>query len=161
MENANEETKAEHKENNAEDHAEEQVEAKGEAHEENVEEEVDEAVKLHKEVDYKEKYYYLAAEMQNMQRRFDKEKDNLLKYGSEKILRDLLDVVDNFERTLGFISIRYVFLSSICIKRSTKYLWSFLSTVHLYGTTTSSLFHAVTFGLFSHHLKACRSHNDR
>ena len=69
MENANEETKAEHKENNAEDHAEEQVEAKGEAHEENVEEEVDEAVKLHKEVDYKEKYYYLAAEMQNMQRR--------------------------------------------------------------------------------------------
>ena len=104
MENANEETKAEHKENNAEDHAEEQVEAKGEAHEENVEEEVDEAVKLHKEVDYKEKYYYLAAEMQNMQRRFDKEKDNLLKYGSEKILRDLLDVVDNFERTLGFIS---------------------------------------------------------
>lgn len=53
--------------------------------------------------DYKEKYYYLAAEMQNMQRRFDKEKENLLKYGSEKILRDMLDVVDNFERTLGFI----------------------------------------------------------
>lgn len=53
--------------------------------------------------DFKEKYYYLAAEMQNMQRRFDKEKENLLKYGSEKILRDLLDVVDNFERTIGFI----------------------------------------------------------
>lgn len=56
-----------------------------------------------KEEDFKEKYYYLAAEMQNMQRRFDKEKENLLKYGSEKILRDMLDVVDNFERTLGFI----------------------------------------------------------
>lgn len=53
--------------------------------------------------DFKEKYYYLAAEMQNMQRRFDKEKENLLKYGSERILRDMLDVVDNFERTLGFI----------------------------------------------------------
>ncbi len=52
---------------------------------------------------FKEKYYYLAAEMQNMQRRFDKEKENLLKYGSEKILNDLLDVVDNFERTLSFI----------------------------------------------------------
>lgn len=104
MENTNEETKVEdHKESNAEDHTEEQVEAAGEAHEENVEEEVAEAEKLHKEVDYKEKYYYLAAEMQNMQRRFDKEKENLLKYGSEKILRDLLDVVDNFERTLGFI----------------------------------------------------------
>lgn len=55
------------------------------------------------EEDFKEKYYYLAAEMQNMQRRFDKEKENLLKYGSEKILRDLLEVVDNLERTIGFI----------------------------------------------------------
>lgn len=54
--------------------------------------------------DYKEKYFYLAAEMQNMQRRFDNEKQNLLKYGSEKILKDILDVVDNFERTLGFIN---------------------------------------------------------
>jgi molecular chaperone GrpE len=56
-----------------------------------------------KEEDFKEKYYYLAAEMQNMQRRFDKEKENLLKYGSEKILSDMLDVVDNLERTVGFI----------------------------------------------------------
>ncbi len=53
--------------------------------------------------EFKEKYYYLAAEMQNMQRRFEKEKENLLKYGSEKILKDMLDVVDNLERTLGFI----------------------------------------------------------
>lgn len=56
-----------------------------------------------KEEDFKEKYYYIAAEMQNMQRRFDREKENLLKYGSEKILRDMLDVVDNLDRTLGFI----------------------------------------------------------
>lgn len=55
------------------------------------------------EEDFKEKYYYLAAEMQNAQRRFDREKENLLKYGSEKILKDMLDVVDNLERTLGFI----------------------------------------------------------
>lgn len=54
--------------------------------------------------DFKEKYFYLAAEMQNMQRRFENEKQNLLKYGSEKILKDILDVVDNFERTLGFIN---------------------------------------------------------
>lgn len=53
--------------------------------------------------EFKEKYYYLAAEMQNMQRRFDKEKESLLKYCSEKILTDILDVVDNLERTLGFI----------------------------------------------------------
>lgn len=55
--------------------------------------------------EYKDKYYYLAAEMQNMQRRFDKEKESLLKYGSEKILTDMLDVVDNLERTLGFIRV--------------------------------------------------------
>ena len=56
------------------------------------------------EEDFKEKYYYLAAEMQNMQRRFDREKESLLKFGSEKILKDMLDVVDNLERTLGFIN---------------------------------------------------------
>jgi molecular chaperone GrpE len=99
MENTNQEEK----ETNAKNHSEEQVEAQGEAHEERVEEEVAQAEKKHEDVEYKEKYYYLAAEMQNMQRRFDKEKESLLKYGSEKILRDLLDVVDNFERTLGFI----------------------------------------------------------
>lgn len=52
---------------------------------------------------FKEKYFYLAAEMQNMQKRFEREKESLLKYGSEKLLKDMLDVVDNLERTLGFI----------------------------------------------------------
>lgn len=54
--------------------------------------------------DFKDKYYYVIAEMQNMQKRFDREKTNLLKFGSENILKDLLEVVDNFERTMGFIS---------------------------------------------------------
>lgn len=53
--------------------------------------------------EFKEKYYYLAAEMQNMQKRFDKDRENLLKYGNEKVLKDLIDIVDNFERTLSFI----------------------------------------------------------
>lgn len=53
--------------------------------------------------EFKEKYYYLAAEMQNMQRRYEREKDDLHKFGSEKIMRDLVAVMDNFERTLGFI----------------------------------------------------------
>ncbi|MCO4754828.1 MAG: nucleotide exchange factor GrpE [Bacteriovoracaceae bacterium] len=53
---------------------------------------------------FKDKYYYVVAEMQNMQKRFDREKQNLLKYGNENVLKDVLDVVDNFERTLGFIS---------------------------------------------------------
>ncbi len=49
--------------------------------------------------EFKDKYYYVLAEMQNAQKRFDREKQNLLKYGSEKILKDMLDVLDNFERT--------------------------------------------------------------
>ena len=100
MDQTTEESKEELKGKSAEaeensDEVEETVEAKEEASKE-------EAPKDEQE-DFKEKYYYLAAEMQNMQRRFDKEKENLLKYGSEKILRDLLEVVDNFERTIGFI----------------------------------------------------------
>jgi molecular chaperone GrpE len=102
-EKVTEETKAEHHESNVEDHPEEQVEAKGEAHEDLVEEEVAEAEQKHEEVDYKEKYYYLLAEMQNMQKRTEKEKESLRKYGNEKILNDLVDVIDNFERTLSFI----------------------------------------------------------
>lgn len=53
---------------------------------------------------YKDKYYYVIAEMQNLQKRFDREKQSLLKYGNENILNDIVDVVDNFERTLSFIS---------------------------------------------------------
>ena len=53
---------------------------------------------------FKDKYYYVIAEMQNMQKRFEREKQNLLKYGSENILNDIVEVVDNFERTLSFIS---------------------------------------------------------
>lgn len=53
--------------------------------------------------EYKEKYFYLAAEMQNLQKRFDREKQNLIKYGNENILRDLVEVVDNFERTVSAI----------------------------------------------------------
>ena len=60
-------------------------------------------VELPKKEDFKEKYYYLAAEMQNLQRRAAKDKENLLKFGNEKILNDMVDVLDNLERTLGFI----------------------------------------------------------
>lgn len=90
-------------ENQTEINSDEQLEAQGEAHEQAVEEEVEAAEKKHEEVDYKEKYYYLLAEMQNMQKRTEKEMDSLRKYGNEKILKDLVEVIDNFERTLSFI----------------------------------------------------------
>ncbi len=51
------------------------------------------------EVDYKAKYFYVAAEMDNYRKRMEREKENLLKYGNERVLSDLLQVVDNFERT--------------------------------------------------------------
>lgn len=55
------------------------------------------------EVDYKAKYFYVAAEMDNYRKRMEREKDSLLKYGNERVLSDLLEVVDNFERTIEML----------------------------------------------------------
>ena len=78
------------------------LEAEGSENTEVKDEESDNVTELPKD-DCKEKYYYLAAEMQNLQRRAAKDKENLLKFGNEKILNDMVDVLDNLERTLGFI----------------------------------------------------------
>jgi molecular chaperone GrpE len=51
--------------------------------------------------EYKTKFLYLAAEFENMKKRFEREKSDLLKYGSEKLLKSMVEVVDNFERTLN------------------------------------------------------------
>lgn len=59
---------------------------------------------IKEEEDFKEKFYYVAAEMENMKRRFDKEKENLLKFGNEKVLTGLVDVVDNLDRTLDALN---------------------------------------------------------
>ena len=50
--------------------------------------------------DFKAKYYYLAAEFDNARKRFEREKESLLKFGSEKILSSLISVVDNFDLTV-------------------------------------------------------------
>jgi len=55
------------------------------------------------EVDYKSKYFYVAAEMDNYRKRVEREKENLVKYGNEKVMSDLLDVADNFDRTIGML----------------------------------------------------------
>lgn len=55
------------------------------------------------EDDYKAKYYYLAAEVENMRRRFQKEKEDTIKYGSTKILESLVSVLDNFDLTVNAI----------------------------------------------------------
>lgn len=51
--------------------------------------------------DFKAKYYYLAAEFENSRKRFEREKENLLKFGNEKVLSNLITVVDNFDLTVA------------------------------------------------------------
>ena len=52
---------------------------------------------------YREKFYYLAAEMDNLRKRHERDREDILKYGNERIIGDLLEVVDNLERTLQAI----------------------------------------------------------
>ena len=59
--------------------------------------------KPQEEADYREKYYYLAAEMDNLKKRLDRERSQIVKFGSENILKDLVQVVDTFELTLNAI----------------------------------------------------------
>lgn len=56
------------------------------------------------EEDFKAKFMYLAAEMDNMRRRYDREKEGLIKFGNEKVLSNLLDVVDNLDRSIDAVS---------------------------------------------------------
>lgn len=53
------------------------------------------------ELDFKKKYYYLAAEMENMRKRNQRDRENFIKFGNEKILSSLLEVVDNLDRTIS------------------------------------------------------------
>lgn len=79
---------------------EEVVAAEAEAHDV-----IEEQVKNHeipkKDDDFKAKYYYLAAEIENMRRRAEREKENLLKFGNERVLSALIGVVDNFDLTVN------------------------------------------------------------
>ena len=52
---------------------------------------------------FKEKYFYLAAEMENSRKRFEREKESLIKFGNEKVLSGLIEVIDNLDRTLTAI----------------------------------------------------------
>lgn len=53
--------------------------------------------------EFKNKFYYVAAEMENMKKRHERDMQQQLKFGNEKVLKGLLDVVDNLERTLTAI----------------------------------------------------------
>ena len=55
------------------------------------------------EIDFKAKYLTALADMDNYRKRMDREKENLVKYGNEKMLTDLLQVSDNFDRTIDML----------------------------------------------------------
>lgn len=50
---------------------------------------------------YKNDFLYLRAEFENYKRNAIKERSELAKYGAERLIRDFLDVMDNFERALN------------------------------------------------------------
>ena len=50
--------------------------------------------------DEHEKVLRASADLENFKKRAQKEKDELQRFGNEKLLRDLLPVVDNFDRAL-------------------------------------------------------------
>ena len=49
---------------------------------------------------WKNEFLYLKAEFENYKRNALKERSDLLKFGAERVSKDILDVVDNFERAL-------------------------------------------------------------
>lgn len=51
----------------------------------------------------KDRYLRAEAEMVNVRRRVEKDVENAHKYGQEKLVREVLDVADNLERTLAAI----------------------------------------------------------
>ncbi|WP_028670562.1 nucleotide exchange factor GrpE [Saccharospirillum impatiens] len=51
----------------------------------------------------KDRYLRAEAEMVNVRRRVEKDVENAHKYGQEKLVREILDVADNLERTLAAI----------------------------------------------------------
>lgn len=50
--------------------------------------------------EYKSKFVRLNAEFQNYKRRVEKEKSDIYSFGSEKIIGDILPILDNLERAL-------------------------------------------------------------
>lgn len=68
---------------------------------EEISEEFNEMAKLTEELEAeKDKYLRLNAEFQNYRKRVEKEKTDLIKFGNEKILIDLLKVLDNMDRAV-------------------------------------------------------------
>lgn len=59
----------------------------------------EEIAKLNEELnEYKDKYLRTVAEMDNLRKRLARERNDLLRFGSENLMRDLLPVFDSFDK---------------------------------------------------------------
>ena len=85
------------------DEDEKAAEAEGAAAEQSEEKDEAEAegTASEEEESWNEKYTRLMADFQNFRKRTEKEKADVYSYANEKIMSDLLNVLDNFERALG------------------------------------------------------------
>jgi len=72
----------------------------GPEEEPSLEEKLDQA--LQEKDALEDKYLRLRADFDNFKKRASKEKANLIQYGNEALLKDLLPVIDNIERVLTF-----------------------------------------------------------
>lgn len=98
-------SEAEIKDISPETEPEDQAEAEAEENTEKTSEKpeeapAEEAGKSEEEESWSEKYTRLMADFQNFRKRTDKEKADVYSYANEKIMTDLLAVLDNFERAL-------------------------------------------------------------
>ncbi|SCJ91870.1 HSP-70 cofactor [uncultured Eubacterium sp.] len=71
-----------------------------EAGEEQTEDQADTEEKSEEDEALNSKYLRLMADFQNYKRRVEKEKSDIYAYANEKLVSQLLDVIDNFERAL-------------------------------------------------------------
>lgn len=88
--------------------------------------------------EYKEKFLYLAAEFENARKRFAREKEQLLKFGQENILKDLLGILDNFDRVLEATANETDQKVKNIIAGVEMVRGDFLKTVDKYGLSTVS-----------------------
>jgi len=64
-----------------------------------------EALKSKEEEELQTRYLRLAADFQNYKRRVEKERNDIYAYANEKLMAELLNVIDNFDRALAVESI--------------------------------------------------------
>lgn len=81
----------------------EEIEEKGVQQEDEMEKLHSEINQLKEEVNqWKDKFLRKMAEFDNYKKRVEQDQLQLIKYANEKLIKDLLPVIDDFERTLSF-----------------------------------------------------------